>query len=45
MAASTTVSEAEIWERIIHPTGPMSKEAARRILKLSFTDAERGRVA
>jgi hypothetical protein len=41
MPASATVSEAEIWERVIHPTGPMSKETARHILKLTFTDEER----
>ena len=44
MAAATTLTEADIWERIIHPGQPMSKLAARRIQKLEFTDTERERM-
>jgi hypothetical protein len=42
--ATSRPSEADIWERIIHPDGPMSKEAARRILDLAFTDEDRARM-
>jgi len=41
---ASTDAEAEIWERIIHPRGPMSKETARRIVDLSFTDEDRARM-
>jgi hypothetical protein len=44
MPAASALSEADIWERIIHPRGRMSKEAARRILDLAFTDADRARM-
>ena len=37
----STASEADIWERIIHPEGTMSKQAARRILGLEFTEKDR----
>lgn len=37
-------SEAAIWERIIHPTGPMSRATAQGIAVLAFTDAERQRM-
>ena len=41
MSVSSTPSEADIWERIIHPRGPMSKETARRVLDLEFTEEDR----
>jgi len=44
MPIATTPSEADIWERIIRPRGAMSKQAARRILELSFTDEDRKRM-
>jgi hypothetical protein len=44
VAVAFTPSEAEIWERIIHPRGPMSKETARRILDVAFTDEDRARL-
>jgi hypothetical protein len=34
-------SEADIWERIIHPDGEMTKETARRILQMDFSEEER----
>jgi hypothetical protein len=42
--AAFTDSEAEIWERIIHPRGDMSRETAGRILELEFTDEDRARM-
>jgi hypothetical protein len=42
--APSIASEADIWERIIHPRGPMSKAAARRILGLAFTEEDRARM-
>ncbi len=44
MPAASIVSEADIWERIIRPRGPMSKGAARRILDLAFSDEDRSRM-
>ena len=44
MSVVSTDSEADIWERVIHPQGAMSKEAARRILELTFTDGDRARM-
>ena len=44
MPVAANVSEADIWERIIHPRGPMSKDAARRIQELAFTDEDRERM-
>jgi hypothetical protein len=44
MSVASTPSEADIWERIIHPRGPMSKQAARRMLDLGFTDEDRARM-
>jgi hypothetical protein len=44
MPTASIVSEADIWERIIHPRGPMSKGAAHRILDLSFSDEDRARM-
>jgi hypothetical protein len=38
------VTEADIWERIIHPGGRMSKDAARRIQDLGFADEDRARM-
>jgi len=40
----STSSEADIWERIIHPEGAMSKQAARRILELEFTEKDRAQM-
>lgn len=37
-------SEVAIWERIIHPTGSMSRETAQRIVELKVTDNERQRM-
>ncbi len=37
-------SEVAIWERIIHPTGPMPRATAQRILELEFSDEERQRM-
>ena len=37
-------SEGAIWERIIHPTGPMSRATAERVAELEFTDEERQRM-
>ena len=44
MPTASIVSEADIWERIIHPHGPISKGAAHRILDLSFSDEDRARM-
>jgi len=38
------VGEIDICERIVHPTGPMSRETAKRILELEFSDAQRRRM-
>ena len=40
MAISSPDTEAEIWERVIHPRGRLSKQAARRILDLEFTEED-----
>lgn len=37
-------SEAAIWERIIHPSGSMSREEAKRIVELEFSAEERQRM-
>ena len=37
-------SEVAIWERIIHPTGPMARATAQRIVELEFTAEERQRM-
>ena len=39
-----SASEFAIWERVIYPTGPMSKETARLIVELEFKDDERQRM-
>ena len=44
MPVASKSSEADIWERVIHPRGPMSKSTARRILDLAFTDEDRERM-
>jgi hypothetical protein len=44
MAVGSPLSEADIWERIIHPGGLVSKAAARRILELEFSDDDRDRM-
>jgi hypothetical protein len=44
MAISPADTEADIWERVIHPRGRLSKQAARRILDLEFTDDDRARM-
>jgi hypothetical protein len=40
----TTNTEAAIWERVIHPNGPMSREIAQGILQLGFSNDERQRM-
>lgn len=40
MNAPHRPSEADIWERIIHPDGPISKETARRILEMEFSSED-----
>ena len=40
----TMTSEAAIWEGIIHCDRPMSRETARRILQLEFSEADRQRM-
>ncbi|HQX52537.1 MAG TPA: hypothetical protein PLR25_21630 [Planctomycetaceae bacterium] len=37
-------SEAAIWERIVHPTGAMTREVARRIVELEFSPEEQQRM-
>ena len=37
-------SEAAIWERIIHPSGAMSRDEAKRIVELEFSAEERQRM-
>lgn len=37
-------SEAAIWERVIHPTGVMSRVEARQIIALKFSAEERRRM-
>ena len=36
--------EVEIWERVIHPRGEMSRPTARRLLQLGFSDVEKRRM-
>ena len=44
ISKSALANEGAIWERIIHPTGPMSRATAERIAELEFTDEERRRM-
>jgi hypothetical protein len=44
MSTGIAPPEAEIWERIVHPRGPMSKAAARRIQNLKFPAQDRERM-
>lgn len=44
MATASVTSEADIWERIIRPRGPMSKATARRIQALEFSEEDRARM-
>ena len=37
-------SEVAIWERIIHPTGRMSRATAQQVAKLEFSDDEQKRM-
>jgi len=37
-------SEAAIWERIVHSTGAMTREVARRIVELEFSPEEQQRM-
>ena len=37
-------SEAAIWELIIHPDGPMSRDTAARILTLSIPEDDHRRL-
>jgi hypothetical protein len=41
---STTKLEADLWERIVHPEGPMSRATAERILTLSLPADEKARM-
>lgn len=41
LSEPAATSEVAIWERIIHPSGPMSRATARHIVKLEFTGDER----
>jgi hypothetical protein len=43
---TTSASEAAIWSRLIRPDqNGLSKEAARSILELNFSDADKARMA
>ena len=44
MTISSPDTEADIWERVIHPRGRLSKQAARRILDLEFTEEDLARM-
>ena len=44
MATVSTQSEAAIWERIIHPQGGMTKDAATKILELGLSEGDRDRM-
>jgi hypothetical protein len=44
MSPKTSPTEAEIWERIIRPQGPMTKSAARRIAKIEFGESDIARM-
>lgn len=37
-------SEAAIWERVIHPTGAITRAEARQIIALKFSAEERRRM-
>ena len=43
-SSPTARSEAAIWERIVHPSGPMTREVAQHIVDLEFSDDERQRM-
>jgi hypothetical protein len=43
-ANQPAASEAQIWELIIHPRGPMSRATAEQILAIEFTADERERM-
>lgn len=43
-SASTPSIEVEIWERVIHPRGEMSRATARRVVQLGFSDIEKRRM-
>jgi hypothetical protein len=40
----SVTTEADIWERVIHPRGKMSKPTARAILDLSFPAEDQQRM-
>ena len=42
--AAPANTEAEIWERVIHPDGGMTRETARHVLKLTFWEDEQTRM-
>jgi hypothetical protein len=44
MPASLDI-EIAIWERLIHPRGGMTREAARRILQLDLSEEQRRRMS
>jgi hypothetical protein len=43
-AAKSSTSEAAIWESIVHPDSPMSRETATRILTLSIPENDQLRL-
>lgn len=44
MPSTADYGEVAIWERIIRPSGPMSRDTARQILAFEFSDEERQRM-
>jgi hypothetical protein len=44
VATAPHLTEVDIWERIIHPDRPMSKQTARRILELEFPEEDRAQM-
>lgn len=37
-------TEAAIWERVIHPEGQITRDVARHILQLGFSESEQRRI-
>ena len=44
LTAVSDSTEAAIWERVIHPQGSMTPSAARRIVQMTFSEAEKVRM-
>jgi hypothetical protein len=44
MASAAAASEVDIWLRIIHPRGKMSKAQARQIMKLDLAEEDHERI-